>query len=128
MIFWLALNLAAFSINASGIIPNYSQEPSYDPTSIASTFNITTLLALGAGIGIGGLVAIVTKQNIWSIGAILVWSLGVLIPLVRDFFLGVPLMFVRLGVPWYVTTSLGALIAFTYFFFFVGVVTQRDYQ
>ena len=91
LVFGFALQIVAFLFWAFELFPliNY---PLGDVSSVTATFSITPFDLAFTGVGIVGigLAWMLLKQNANAIYALLIWGIGTIIPVVRNFFLVIP--------------------------------------
>ena len=128
MLFVLCLNIAAFILNESAAFPT-SQALSVNPSDVITQFNWTTLLtSLGTGGAVAGIVALLTRQYVYAAGALLIWSVGALSPLIRWFFIGAPLMLNALlpSELVFISIAVQAFFAIIFFMFIIEIVSQRQ--
>jgi len=133
MFFIICLNVAAFIINESGAIVEskelyLSPLDIYDPTTGTGKFGLTLFFVLLAGAGAIGIIGIIFQQNIFAIGALLVWVLGGLTPIIQWFLLGTPIILAQLlpGELSYLSVAIGAFFAVVFFMFLMEIVSQRQ--
>jgi len=133
MFFIICLNVAAFIINESGAIVEskelyLSPLDIYDPTTGTGKFGLTLFFVLLAGAGAIGIIGIIFQQNIFAIGALLVWVLGGLTPIIQWFLLGTPIILAQLlpGELSYLSVAIGAFFAVAFFMFLMEIVSQRQ--
>ncbi len=128
LVFFLCLNVAAFILNEAGFYTETS-ELVVSAEDISATFNWATLLtSLGVGGIVAGLVALLTRQYVYAAGALIVWAIGSMAPVIRWFFIGVPLMLGQLlpsGLE-FVSTVTQAFFAVIFFMFIIELVAQRS--
>ena len=133
LFFMMCLNIAAVVLSEFQIVPAYSRTFGITPSDISSYFNINVFSALTIAIGGGviGLIGILTKQNIYAIGIILIWVMGVMfkpiswilqgLPIVLDNLLnvgGVDLSIFKYGII--------ALYDLIFFIFLAEIISQRQ--
>lgn len=126
LLFYLCLNLAAFILVSTDIIP-VGDWIEHTPTDISAMFSLTTFSALVAGGTIGGLVALLTRQYALSAGLILVWCVGILYEPISWVLIGVPkilnaILPAELSV---LGTVVGVLTSVVFFMFFIEVLGGR---
>ena len=133
MFFMVCLNISAFIINESGAIAEskelyLSPLDIYDPSTGTGKFGLTVFFVLLAGAGAIGVIGIIFQQNIFAIGALLVWVLGGLTPIIQWFLLGTPIILAKLlpGSLSYVSVAVGAFFAITFFIFLMEIISQRQ--
>jgi len=133
MFFIICLNIAAFILNTSGAIVEskelyLSPLDIYDPTTGTGKFGLSLFFVLLAGAGAIGIIGIIFQQNIFAIGALLVWVLGGLTPIIQWFLLGTPIILAQLlpGELSYLSVAIGAFFAVVFFMFLMEIVSQRQ--
>jgi len=127
MVFVVCLNLAGFIIQQSGAFM-VSKELYISPLDVTNQFGLTAFWALLAGAGAIGVIGIIFRQNIFALGALLVWVVGVLLPVSQWFLIGTPVM---LGVllpteVGYLSSVVSAFFAIIFFMFLIEIIGQRQ--
>ncbi len=126
MAFYVCCNLAAFVLHASGLYPTGS-ELYANATDITSTFSLSIFVGLGIGGGLLGIIALLTKQASYASFALLIWAVGIFLPIAQWFIAGVPIA-LALMLPselWFIASVIEAMCIMLFFIFFLGIVTQR---
>jgi len=126
ILFVVCLNLSAFVINQSGVMM-HSQALYISPFDIQNQFSLTIFGALGVGGSILGLAALLTRQYVYAGGALLIWIIGIFLPIGQWILFGTPLILSVLLPPEiaYVSHVVTAFIALILFMFLAEVVSQR---
>lgn len=127
LLFYICLNLAAFIINVSGALP-VSQELYINPFDISNKFSLTIFLGVTVAGGLAGVIALITRQYVYASVALIIWVIGLFVPIGQWFLLGVPIMLnsilpVELS---YIIHVITAFCTFIFFMFMVEIVTQRQ--
>lgn len=127
MMFIICLNMSAFIISQSGSLTE-SQELYINPFDIQNQFSLTLFGALGVGGAILGLASLLTRQYVYAAGALLIWVIGIFLPIGQWFLVGTPIILSVLLPPEisYITHVITAFFAFTLFMFFAEIVSQRQ--
>jgi len=127
MIFIVCLNMSAFIINQSGAFPE-SQQLYISPTDVTNQFSLTVFAALGVGGAIFGLAALLTRQYVYAAGALLIWIIGVFLPIGQWFLIGAPVMLAALlpSEVTYLSQVVTAFIALALFMFLAEIASQRQ--
>lgn len=130
LVFAISLQLAAYLLQAFQIIPNENVTFAFGPAQITDLFSmekIGLLLSGGAAIGLAGLLL---RQSTYAFYAMLLWAIGVMVPIVNEFFLAIPNFINALPIPASVSTPIylviGTIVAFAAFMFFIELATQRN--
>jgi len=129
MVFLVCLNMSAFILNQSEAIPG-TKELWINPFDVTNQFSLTVLGALTMGAIGGGIIALIFRQNIFAIGALLVFVISTMIPIVQWFLLGTPLMLAALlpSELSYLSAVIGAFFAITFFMFLMSILGQRQIE
>jgi len=119
--------MAAFIINQSGALA-VSQELYVSPFDVSNQFSLAVFGITAIGGGILGLIGLLTRQYTFASGAILIWVIGLMLPVTQWFLAGVPMI---LGVLLpteisYLTYVVSAFFAFILFMFMAEIATQRQ--
>ena len=127
MMFVVCLNMSAFILNQSGAMAS-SQELYISPFDLSNQFSLTVFGALGVGGAILGLASLLTRQYVYAAGALLIWIVGVFLPIGQWFLLGAPLMLGAILPPEvsYLTHVVTAFFALVLFMFLAEIVGQRQ--
>lgn len=130
LVFGLSLQFSAYLLQVFEICPSGSIPLGVGPDAIAATFSIEVVALLISGNTAITIVALLLRQGTYALYAMLIWSLGVMLPIVRDFFLAIPNFITAMPIPSTVSTPLalvvGAVFAFAGFMFFIELTTQRN--
>jgi hypothetical protein len=121
------LNLAAFSIHISGVFP-VTRELWVNPTDITNTFNLTVFAVLGAGGAVIGVLGALFHTYTFAAGAILLWVIGIIMPIAQWFIGGLPIMMAALlpaELAWF-SVVVGAVFAMSFFLFIVEIAAGRQ--
>ena len=127
MMFVVCLNMSAFILNQSGAMAS-SQELYISPFDLSNQFSLTVFGALGVGGAILGLASLLTRQYVYAAGALLIWIVGVFLPIGQWFLLGAPIMLGAILPPEvsYLTHVVTAFFALVLFMFLAEIVGQRQ--
>jgi len=127
MVFYLCLNMAAFIINQSGAFAT-SQELYINPLNVSNQFSLTVFGGLLAGGAIIGIIALITRQYVYASIALVVWVIGLILPVAQWFLLGTPIILAAILPPEisYVSTVVSAFFAFIFFMFMIEIASQRQ--
>ena len=127
MVFIVCLNVAAFILQQSGALP-VSRELYASPFDITNQFGFGVFMVLIGGLAGMSLVAIIFKANIYALGALLVWVIAALTPIVQWFLVGFPIVLAALLPPElsYLTAVVGAFFSMMFFMFLTEIVGQRQ--
>jgi hypothetical protein len=127
MLFYICLNIAAYILNASGALM-VSQELYINPLDISNRFSLTIFVGLTVAGGLTGIIALITRQYVFASVALVIWAVGLLVPIGQWFLLGVPIIMNAI-VPSelsYLTYAVSAFMAFIFFMFMMEILTQRQ--
>lgn len=124
---FLCLNFSALIINQ---IVDWPASETFDksPTDVLSIFNLNILIISLSGATVIGLISIFTRQYMFGSVILVVWIVGVLVPIVQEFIAGVPILLLKIlpaelsVIPYMVA----AFVAFNCFMFFSEVFMQRQ--
>lgn len=128
LFFFICLNVAAFIINEAAFLPE-SEELAVTPTDVMATFTWENLLlSLGVGGAIAGIVALLTRQYVYAVGALIIWAIGSLTPVIQWFFIGVPLLLnsVLPSEISFIGSVVQGLFAVVFFMFIIELTAQRQ--
>ena len=127
MMFVVCLNMSAFILSQSGAMTS-SQELYISPFDLSNQFSLTVFGALGVGGTILGLASLLTRQYVYAAGALLIWIVGVFLPIGQWFLLGAPIMLGAILPPevGYLTHVVTAFFALILFMFLAEIVGQRQ--
>jgi hypothetical protein len=123
---FICINFASFALNASGVVP-VSRELYVNPTDVSNTFSLTIFAALGAGGAVLGLIGLITRQFYMAAGALVIWVIGIMLPIVQWVFVGLPIMLTALvpsELSW-LTGMIGAFFAISLFMFMAELAAGR---
>ena len=127
MMFVVCLNMSAFILSQSGAMTS-SQELYISPFDLSNQFSLTVFGALGVGGAILGLASLLTRQYVYAAGALLIWIVGVFLPIGQWFLLGAPIILGAILPPEvsYLTHVVTAFFALVLFMFLAEIVGQRQ--
>jgi len=119
--------MSAFILSQSGAMTS-SQELYISPFDLSNQFSLTVFGALGVGGAILGLASLLTRQYVYAAGALLIWIVGVFLPIGQWFLLGAPIMLGAILPPevGYLTHVVTAFFALVLFMFLAEIVGQRQ--
>jgi hypothetical protein len=137
VMFMFCLNVAAWILMMGGLATSEGRYLVLVPSDISSLFNIQafaadnlvgTLSSLALGMGIAGLVGIITRQGVYAAGVILIWVACIMFT---------PLYMILNGVPALMSALLPAEISWLglgfqaffnviFFMFFIETFSQRQ--
>lgn len=126
MIFYLSLNIAAFIISESGAFVG-SQTLYINPLDVSNQFSLVIFTAIAGAGTIGGLIALYTRQYLFVAGALLIWIIGLLVPIGQWILIGTPIILATL-LPTeisYLSAVVSAFFAFIFFMFLIEIAGQR---
>jgi hypothetical protein len=121
------LNLAAFSVHLSGVFP-VTRELWVNPTDITNAFSLTVFAVVGAGGAVIGILGAIFKTYTFAASAILLWVIGIVLPIVQWFIGGLPIMMAAILPPelaWF-SVIVGAVFAMTFFMFILEIAAGRQ--
>lgn len=138
IVFGFAFQLAAAVFWTFNVVP-YVNYPLGNINDLTNFFSITPfdLMFTGSGIVVIGLAGLLLRQGTYAIYAILIWAIGTIIPLIRNFFLAIPNTIGGLlnlvtasyaDAATYVTVIVAvfsAIFVFAGFWWLFGLATQR---
>jgi len=126
MLFVISLNLAAFILQQSGV-SLASKQLYISPFDITNQFSLAVFGALAIGGGIIGVIGLITRQYVYASVALVIWVMGLLLPVAQWFLLGLPIMMSVLLPPEvsYLTYVVSAFFAVIFFMFMVEIASQR---
>ena len=127
MVFYLCLNMAAYIINQSGAFIE-SQLLYINPFDVSNQFSLTVFGGLLAGGAIIGVIALITRQYVYASVALVIWVIGLLLPVAQWFLLGTPIILAALlpSEISYLTYVVSAFFAFIFFMFMIEIASQRQ--
>jgi len=127
MLFIICLNLSAFVLHQSQALTT-SQELYISPFDVTNKFSLTLFGALGVGGAILGLASLLTRQYVYAAGALLIWVIGIFLPIGQWLLVGTPLILAALLPPEisYISHVVTAFFAFALFMFLGEIVSQRQ--
>jgi len=119
--------MSAFIISQSGSLIQ-SQELYISPFDVQNQFSLTLFGALGVGGAILGLASLLTRQYVYAAGALLIWVIGIFLPIGQWFLVGTPIILAALlpAEISYITHVVTAFFAFTLFMFLAEIAGQRQ--
>jgi len=135
VLFIICLNMGAYATVMIGMFNGTPYDPSmYSPSAdvnswISTWFNgdVTVwVAALMGGIGIGGLLAVVTRQYTYAFIAVLLVVVVAVAKPVQAAFTAVPVIMNSLGAPVYFTTIVSLLYGAVFVMFILEVLAQRQ--
>ena len=127
MIFVVCLNMSAFILSQSGAMTS-SQELYISPFDVQNQFSLGLFGALGVGGAILGLASLLTRQYVYAAGALLIWVIGIFLPIGQWILLGTPIILAAL-LPTevaYISHVVTAFFALVLFMFLAEIVGQRQ--
>lgn len=127
LFFIICLNMAAFILQQSGT-STVSKELYISPLDITNKFSLSVFGALAIGGGIIGVIALITRQYVFASVALLIWVIGLLLPITQWFLLGTPIILNVLLPPEvsYLSYVVTAFFAFAFFMFMLEIAAQRQ--
>lgn len=127
MLFIICLNISAFILNSAQVLP-VNRPLTWGITDLTATFSLTVFAGLGIGGALIGVVGLITRTYVYAAGAILIWILGILLPIASWFLNGVPMMLTMLlpSELSYISSAITAVFMFIFFIFIVEIMTQRQ--
>ena len=127
MIFVVCLNMSAFIINESGALVQ-SQTLYISPFDVQNQFSLGLFGALGVGGAILGLASLLTRQYVYAAGALLIWIIGIFLPIGQWLLLGTPIILAALlpAEVAYISHVVTAFFALVLFMFLAEIVGQRQ--
>jgi len=119
--------MAAFIINQSGAFAT-SQELYINPLDVSNQFSLTVFGGLLAGGAIIGIIALITRQYVYASIALVVWVIGLILPIAQWFLLGTPIILAAIlpSEISYLSTVVSAFFAFIFFMFMIEIASQRQ--
>ena len=99
------------------------------PLDITNTFSLAVFGSLTAGGAILGVIAIVLRQYVYAAGVLLIWVIGLLLPIVWWFIAGLPMMLAAVLAPFDLTWLITTIVAFAtvhLFFFLAEIAAGRQ--
>lgn len=134
ILFFICLNLSIYLINETGALTGVGKSPYTNPDEI--TWLIMGIdissgdLVLGVvTIGVGFAVGLLTGQLILGgTLALILFAINLVIPVLKWVLFGFPIFLGQLGVPPAIATTLEALMAVVWFWFFLGFFSQRTVE
>jgi len=133
MLFVVCLNMSAFILSQSGAMTS-SQElyinplDIYNPETQTGQFSLVLFGALGVGGAILGLASLLTRQYVYAAGALLIWVIGIFLPIGQWLLLGTPIILAALlpAEVAYISHVVTAFFALVLFMFLAEIVGQRQ--
>ena len=127
MIFVVCLNMSAFIINESGALVQ-SQTLYISPFDVQNQFSLGLFGALGVGGAILGLASLLTRQYVYAAGALLIWVIGIFLPIGQWILVGTPIILGALlpSEVAYISHVVTAFFALVLFMFLAEIVGQRQ--
>lgn len=142
LIFGVCLQLICYLMWAFNVFGGLLLYPFGDVSMLSTTFSInvySALIGIGGGVAIG-LAALLLKQGVYAVFAMLLWAIGCMFNVIQSFFLAIPNTIASFlpnstnplpavdGV--YPTNPLiivlGVIFAFAAWMYLFGLVIQRD--
>lgn len=126
-VFVICLNLAAFVINESqATVTNTLLY--INPFDVTNQFSLTIFGALGVGGALIGIAALLTRQYVYAAGALLIWVIGIMLPISQWILIGAPIIMSAIlpSEISYLTYIVSAFFTLTLFFFLIEIATQRQ--
>lgn len=123
----LCLNLAAWSLNMAGVFP-ITRDLWLNPTDITNQFSLTMFAVLGVGGTIIGILGAIFRQYTYAAGAILIWVIGIILPIAQWLLGGLPIMMAALlpeAVAWF-GYVVAAFFAAAFFMFILEIAGGRQ--
>jgi len=122
--------MAAFVLNESGAVAG-SKELYMGPSDVLTTFDITKFNFFTgslAGAGIISVIALIFRQGVFAVAAILIWLVVTLVPVAQWFLLGAPMMLAAMlpSEVSYLSYVVTAFFAIVFFMFLMGIAAQRE--
>ena len=126
-LFVICLNMSAFIINQSGMIVT-SQLLYISPFDVSNQFNLILFAGVGIGGAISGIIGLLTRQYVYAAGALLIWVIGIMLPILQWFLIGAPIILAALlpSELGFISYVVEAFFYFILFMFMVEVATQRQ--
>lgn len=124
---YICINLAASFWALSGAIPA-AQQLYVSPTDITNTFTLTLFFSVGVTGGLMAIIGIMTRQYVFATGALLIWIIGILLPIVQWVILGLPFVLSAIlpsELSW-ISGIIGAFFAVTLFMFMAELAAGRQ--
>lgn len=139
LLFGVCLQLASYILWAFGILNaigiNYPMGNANQIGTLTSVFSYAPFLALIGGTGIAfGIIALLTRAGSFPIYAVLIFSIGIFVPVVGPFFLAIPNTIAALipsstnplpGQINPIATVIGVAFIFAIFFYIFEMTLQR---
>lgn len=122
----ICLNLAAWSLNISGLFP-VSRDLWINPIDITNQFSLVMFAILGVGGTIIGILGAIFRQYTFAAGAILIWVIGIILPIAQWLLGGLPIMmsaFLPTEIAWF-SLVVGAFYAIAFFMFILEIAGGR---
>lgn len=137
--FGVAFQLAAFIFYFFQVVP-YVDYPLGNIDELTNFFSIDVfdIMFTGSGLVVIGLAGLLLRQGTYAIYAMLIWAIGTILPIIRNFFLVIPNTIGGLmnlvtvgysGAADYVTALVlvfSAIFAYAAFWWLFSMVTQRS--
>lgn len=130
---YFVINMAIWTLNTSGILPLYANEPIVNPSAFESLFSLDVFTVVTGIVG-GGVVtvmALITRSYALSSGVLILWLVGVLLKPIQDVFVGLPklvnsILIQAPTIGFIVSEIVTAFAAFILFMFVVEVIAGRQ--
>jgi hypothetical protein len=130
---YIFINTAAFLLifNIPGVGPiiPVGREINVSPLDISNTFNLTVFGALTVGGAVLGVIAVLLRQYVYAAGVLLIWVIGIIMPVVWWLIGGLPMMLSAILAPYDMTWLITTVVAFAtvhLFFFLVEFAAGRQ--
>lgn len=124
ILFFVCLNLSFYIINETQVLPR-SMEGIETPESITAMTYTPLLASITILIGGLGVTAIFRQYVFGTTLTLILFGLSVLLQPVQWIVAGFPLFLEAIGVPEVIWIVLSTLFSFVFFWFLVGIATQR---
>lgn len=124
---YFVLNISAFVLNYLQVIPGPSLY--LTPDMLLSEFSLTAFASIGVGGAIAGLLALITRQYVYAVGAILIWIIGLVLPILQWVVAGLPFMLAAMlnpyGLGWFAAVIEG-FFAIIIFIFCIEILSGKQ--
>jgi hypothetical protein len=127
-LFMICVNLAVYILASSQIYLGATANMPISPQNLLGQlgYNLTTVIAgIGVGLGVGGIMAFITKQYVFGVAILLIWVLAQIAPILQWVFGGLPIMMNAFGVPSYIVDVVDGLM---FLVFFMGILEIASYR
>lgn len=133
MLFFISLNIGMYLMNQTAVLGSMQQSPYSTPTDIAAMFvsvdvSGTTLLISGALITAGIVGWLAGGFVLGAATAVMLGVLNMILTPIRWIVGGFPQFLGSIGVDASIVTALSAMMAFIWFWFFIGFLSQRTLE